>query len=339
MPRLGQLVTAIDLFHAELKQKRTRASNEDWHRIARHQLRTARDAARRGRVNDGWKALNCAQQQALHGLSAGEVQSAAAALKHESNSRLVGWMLEAATDNIAIVENELNPSEGAKAHDGRALAQTLLAAALEEQPHPAEGAAQAHHGRPESGRAPAAAYAALITTRGLLDQNSQNMWVRLRLVGERLLVATGLLAALLVGLGFAVAAKVLNDDQLPKVGVLHHFGVYLMIGLLGILGAVLSFALANLGSLEHSATRKIYRLASGRYLTPVARALVGAAAAIVAAIAVQARIVELNEDWLPMIAVAAGFSERLVRRLVDSLSIAAEKPRPSTPGTDKTAPC
>lgn len=310
MPRLGRLVTAIDLFAAELDalKKRMPAGDGDWQAVACDHLGAAQEAARRGRINDGWEAFHSAQQWALHALSASEVKSEAVALKRQSTAKLVGWMRESAVESIAMVEAELCSAEGAKAHDWRA----------------------------ESGRAPAAAYAELITTRRLLDQSSQDMYVRLRLVGERLLLATVMLAVLLVGLGFAVAADVL-DENLAKVSVLHHFGVYLMIGLLGILGALLSFALGSLGSLEHSARRKIYELASGRYPATVARILVGAAAAIVVAIAVQSGIVTLNPDWLPMIAVAAGFSERLVRRIVESLSAGAEEPRPSTRPAGRTA--
>ena len=54
------------------------------------------------------------------------------------------------------------------------------------------------------------------------------------------------------------------------------------------------------------------------------------------AIAVQSGVVALNPEWLLILAVAAGFSERLVRRIVESLSADAEKPRESTPDAGRT---
>jgi hypothetical protein len=94
-----------------------------------------------------------------------------------------------------------------------------------------------------------------------------------------------------------------------------------VIALLGVLGALLSL---SIGTLRPSGNRRIYELATGRYAATIARLLVGAAAALVVAIAVQSGVVMLNPDWLLMLAVAAGFSERLVRRIVNSLSADAE---------------
>ncbi|WP_405064990.1 hypothetical protein OG558_23855 [Kribbella sp. NBC_01510] len=184
------------------------------------------------------------------------------------------------------------------------------------------------------GPASAAAYAALITVRRLLDEHSHNTYLRLRLIGQRLLLATVRMAASFIGLGFAVAADVLGPTQFASITILHDFGTYLMIGCLGILGALLSFAL---GALPSGTSRRIYELASGRYSATIARVLAAAMAAIVVAIAIQARVVPLEAKWLLMFAIAAGFSERLVRRIVESLSADAEKPRSSAPTPDKPA--
>jgi hypothetical protein len=162
-----------------------------------------------------------------------------------------------------------------------------------------------------------------------LDENSNNMYLRLRLVGQRLLLATGLMAALLVALGGLVTADVLRSS-FANVTVLHDIGTLSVIALLGVLGALLSF---SIGTLRSGGDRRIYELASGRYASTIARILVGAAAAIVVAVAVQSGVVALNRDWLLMLAVAAGFSERLVRRIVESLSADAERPRGSAPSS------
>ena len=172
----------------------------------------------------------------------------------------------------------------------------------------------------------------LIRAQLTLDENSQNAYLRLRLVGQRLLLATVLLVVLLVGLGAVVAAGGLGSG-LPDVTVLHELGTYATIALLGMLGALLSF---SLGTLRSEGSDRIYELASGRYAGTLARILVGGAAAVVVAIAVQSGVVALNPEWLLILAVAAGFSERLVRRIVESLSADAEKPRESTPDAGRT---
>jgi hypothetical protein len=81
-----------------------------------------------------------------------------------------------------------------------------------------------------------------------------------------------------------------------------------------------------MGAMASGADRRIYELASGRFAATLARILVGAAAAIVITIAVQSGVVALNSEWLLILAVAAGFSERLVKRIIESLSADAEKP-------------
>jgi hypothetical protein len=205
----------------------------------------------------------------------------------------VGWRKGAAAANLA----------------GRRSALDAITAG-EKEPRATEAA------NPRPGRVPDAAYAALISAQRIVDENSHNTYLRLRLVGQRLLPATGLMAALLVSLGGLVTGDVLGLS-FSNVTVLHDIGTYSVIALLGGLGALLSL---SIGTLRPSGNRRIYELATGRYAATIARLLVGAAAALVVAIAVQSGVVTLSPDWVPMLAVAAGFSERLVRRIVESLS-------------------
>jgi hypothetical protein len=52
----------------------------------------------------------------------------------------------------------------------------------------------------------------------------------------------------------------------------------------------------SIGTLRSGANRRIYELANGRYAATIARILVGAAAAIVVAVAVESGVVTLNPD-------------------------------------------
>jgi hypothetical protein len=264
-----------------------------------------RHAANQRRLDNGWDFLHSAQRQALNALTRPEIESAVAALDRECSAKLVGWRREAATANLTMVRQAL----------GAIAAREVEAGA----------AGQPADSQPE--RAPDVVYAALIQAQRILDENSHNLYLRLRLVGQRLLLATVLMAALLFGLGSVVAANLLGPRLFVEVTVLHDIGTYTTIALLGMLGALLSF---SIGTLRSGSSRRIYELATGRYAATIARILVGAAAAIVVAIAVQSGVVALNPNWLLILAVAAGFSERLVRRIVESLSADAEKPREST---------
>jgi hypothetical protein len=264
-------------------------------------LAAAREAASRRRLDDGWDFLHSAQRQAVNGLRHSEIDSIVAALNAECSAKLVGWRKTAAAANLAKARQALTEI------DDRDL-----------QSH------GSHVADVVPVLVPDAAYAALITAQRMLDENSHNTYLRLRLIGHRLLLATALMAAVLTGLGGVVAAGGMGTDSFSNVTVLHDARTYSMIALLGILGALLSF---SIGTLHSGGSRRIYELATGLYTVTVARILVGATAAIVVAIAVQSGVVTLNPDWLLILAVSAGFSERLVRRIVDSLSADAEKPR------------
>jgi len=70
---------------------------------------------------------------------------------------------------------------------------------------------------------------------------------------------------------------------------------------------------------------RIYELASGNIATTLARILVGSGSALVTISATQLDLLPIRPDWAMLAGVAAGFSERLVRRVVESLSESAEE--------------
>jgi hypothetical protein len=303
--RLSRLVTAIDLFSVELEALTERDHPPDpgggWRVVAEEQLARARTAAHDRRIDDAWDFLHSSRRQALNALSLAEVRNVVVVLQQEAAEKLVGWRRAAAAAVIATAR--------------KALAETTTGS--DEQ----------------LDRPPGAVYSALIKGQQLLDENSHNAYLRLRLVGQRLVLAATLLAATLIGLGAVVAIDALGD-QFGSVTVLHEIGTYLTVALLGALGALLSF---SLGTLRAGTSRRIYELASARYAATAARLLVGSAAAITVGIALQSGVVTINQGWLLIIVVAAGFSERLVRQIVESLSADAEKPREPTPSSGSTS--
>jgi hypothetical protein len=105
--------------------------------------------------------------------------------------------------------------------------------------------------------------------------------------------------------------------------ILHDGTHYWSIVALGALGAVLSF---SIGTLRTSRNARIHELASGNYVTIVARVSTGSAAALVVTVAVETQVLSAPVAWVPALAVVAGFSERLVRRIVESVSGSVERP-------------
>jgi len=308
-PRLSRLVTTIDLFAMESAPRRhtgpglVQPRAEGWAMVALEQLDAARQAANERRLDDGWNFLHSAQRQAMNALTVSEAADRALALERECAAKLTGWRREAAAGMVSLIKAALLPAPAESDTDAASSA----------------GAA----GNPVL--APAGVRTSLIAVQRLLDDNSNNAYLRLRLVGQRLLLSTVLLFLLLVALGCLVTSRALNTPAFARVTVLQEPGTYTTVALLGVLGALLSF---SIGAMATGAHRRIYELASGRFAATVARLLVGATAAIVVAIAVQSGVVALNPDWLLLLAVAAGFSERLVKRIIESLSADAEKPQP-----------
>jgi 8-oxo-dGTP pyrophosphatase MutT (NUDIX family) len=163
----------------------------------------------------------------------------------------------------------------------------------------------------------------------LLDENSMNVYLKLRLSRTALPIAAALLGAILVALGFAVRRGWF--DALGEQGafVLTDFGLFSGAAVLGAFGAMLSLALDRDGA--SLANRRIYEVAGAHVAVPVARLSIGAASGVLVVAAVQSSLADVGQSWAILAAIPAGFSERLVRRSVESLDISASGAR-STPG-------
>lgn len=159
----------------------------------------------------------------------------------------------------------------------------------------------------------------------MLDDDSQKTYLRLRLLGRRVAVATLLLALAMAAL---TAVVLLAPDAAD--GVLGDRSWFARVVVLGALGAMLSAAIS---AMDHGSAPRVYELSTPLLATAVARVLTGSAAAVVTVMAAESGVLPVTTDWLPLVAVVSGFSERLVRRVVATLSDAAEQkaPAPTAP--------
>jgi 8-oxo-dGTP pyrophosphatase MutT (NUDIX family) len=156
----------------------------------------------------------------------------------------------------------------------------------------------------------------------MLDEESTNKYIKLKIAGRRLVIAAVLLALTILGLWVATAlgwfAGLTIDSE--STFVLHDGGLFGGVLLLGIFGAMLSLAL----DLSHTSPTqsRIYDLTTTQIAAPLARISIGAGSAVLTVSAAQAALVGGGTPWLYLAAIPAGFSERLVRKSVENLETA-----------------
>lgn len=156
----------------------------------------------------------------------------------------------------------------------------------------------------------------LITAQEILDQHSTNVYLKLTLAGHRIATAAVLLA--LATTLLTVAAFLGWFAAIPVSGpfVLHEPFLFLGMLSLGIFGAMLSLTLDF--SNGSPAGNRIYDFTTTRLAVPLARFAIGAGSAVLTVATAQA-IIEGSPPWVFLLAIPAGFSERLVRRSIATL--------------------
>lgn len=155
----------------------------------------------------------------------------------------------------------------------------------------------------------------LTAAQQIFDEHTTNVYVRLRLASHRIIFAAILLTFTILSLWLAVALGAFTDG--PEV--LRNGGAYGGVMLLGMFGAMLSLSLDS--SKDAAARSRIYDFTLTRYAVPVARLAIGAGAAVLSVATVQSAITTGEPvPWVYLVAVPAGFSERLVRRSVETLA-------------------
>ena len=170
----------------------------------------------------------------------------------------------------------------------------------------------------EALRAPAAwRLRSLVQAQEILDQHNNNVYLKLRFAGRRIVTAAVLLTATILLLWLATYLDAFSRVAVAGPFVLHDPGLFAGVLLLGIFGAMLSLALDL--SKTAPANSRIYDLATARVAIPVARLAIGAGAAVLTVATAQAAVVGGSQPWVYLTAIPAGFSERLIRRSVETL--------------------
>ena len=166
----------------------------------------------------------------------------------------------------------------------------------------------------------------LVEATRLLDEQSANVYLKLRLTRVAVPLAAGLLVLILALLVLAVQFgwfAGLRDTAEPFV--LTDLGLLGGTMVLGAFGAMLSLALDRQSDAQ--ARKRIWQLVSVQFTVPVARLAIGAASGVVVVAATQSSIAEAGQAWAVLTAIPAGFSERLVRRSVEALDVSGAESR------------
>jgi hypothetical protein len=252
----------------------------------------------KGFAEESWRQVHAAERDLLHLADLGSLVSAYHRLSAEGTDKLSGWRLEAFTRALGpepVSEVDLDaPADaavlGARADLGRRLADA----------------------------------------RAILDEHFGNEAARARVVGRQLRVAAAGMSAMVASY---VAMTALGwPAQLAGDGasvLLTSSAAVVVVALLGMLGAFVSIALTSLAS--RGATR-VPQLEQA-YSISLVRPILGAASAVTAGLLVETglqSVVTVTDAGLVGVALAAGFTERLLRRTVASLASGPTEAREET---------
>lgn len=311
------------------------SSDAWWVRVAMHLLDDARVAADRNDLQQAWASALGAARMGIFGYDQHEMAAARVALQHEAVTKLDSWRRKTVVELLSRKENlddviekivgdesvtaevkailALPPSDAS-----REIAVLLRLREADYVDHVAMLLAGIAGGT-FSNYDEAAERRVLFHATLIRDEHSQNVYRRIGLVRRQLVTVSLVLStALATVLTLAVVAPI--DLNAAPSGTMAWVWVFLF----GVMGGCLT-ALLSVGS-KGSDLRMPEQLQL--WLITAARPLVGGAAALLAFVLFQAQILRLGPSdriaGLLVVAFAAGFSERLVSRAVESVTVKGE---------------
>jgi putative (di)nucleoside polyphosphate hydrolase len=271
----------------EFKLRRTTGS-PPWIKPVSDALADARSARAEGRIEEAWGALKTAARLDLFGADRSELLARAASLRNEAASKLSGWRGQSVA---ALLELD-----------------TPLDRLGDADP-------PVNNPTPQAGGDEETKWRVYQAT-ALRDEDGDNTYYKVALAREQRTLLLGVLAAVITLLLVLVVVGWLSFDENPATP---SAGLLGGVALFGMLGACLS-AIRSMGRIpsgripEHTLASKL----------TVARPFIGAAAALGAFAIVTADFLKIDagEEATVVLAVAfaAGFSDRLVMGIVESVN-------------------
>ena len=312
-----RLWATIDEFETEMKSRST--PNAPWVTSAQAYLDSARTAFDERRYRWAWTSIKAARRELVDGFDSREVSIQSARLRIEAKEKLTNW-------RALAVDGLLDPAWttlGGEAHLREAIATAVgplsskpdgsqyqdlrlrIEKALSDPP-PRNAAGDLTEGRRR-----------LKEARRLFDEHEDNMWMKIDLLRRQVIGAGVVLFVLLVATFGALWLPSVADLELSTLSDPVMVGIVM---LLGGLGASVSGVLLPVGE---DRNRKIPDLRA-QYPVTWVRPLIGAAAALIVVTILRSGIggVAIDASAVPVAALAAGFSERILGQSVAMASAA-----------------
>lgn len=319
---------ALDLTRTELARRRG-SGDQQWAAASQAEIDNADKYRAAFKLDAAWSALNSAKRQIVWSFAGSELVAEARIVRHQAHDKLTGWRGESVTDLLPKeLLDTVSLGSGGLTIERRIRSRKLSAPIDEPESSDRGGPAT----RDDAGAADSSAAAdapfdysslvddlqtRLIAAKELVDTQSDNIYHKYRILRRAVIITTTLLAVFLIALMAIVALEWVPSSLINEDSPLGNWRLLSVVMCLGIIGAVLSSA-TNLRDRDDKLRIPDLRV---RYTLMGMRPAVGAAGAIVVVVIIQSALGEtiaLEPTALPAVAIAAGFTERLVTRTVTS---------------------
>jgi hypothetical protein len=310
-----RLQSAIDEFTVE-KEARSSSSPGNWVRAADDHLQHAKE--HQNEMNAAWSSLKAAQRELIEAWGEMELLIEGDRVIREAVDKLHGWRLHAVSDALAIPALERLRKATTTALDNRSSESAARTPLGVEESMPAT---LTHGPKLMSTRELAELRNRVKAARRILDEDQDNVYRRLQLLRGHLFKAGCVLAAaLLLVLGVLRLVLWLGWSPSDEDVLLSDWRSFLMVMVLGALGASLSGVLTLLG---RDAVQRIPDVRAQRNLVWL-RPVIGSAAAVIVVGVVRSGLggLMVDPEAAFVAAMLAGSSERLVSRAVANASAA-----------------
>ncbi len=301
--------------------KRCQAEENIWQRVGVHLttaaqcLKQAQEALRDNNPDLGWKHFKTARRLDLHGWYAldreGQYRARCLAIQREAEEKLGdSWRKKTISDTLkykgprhpdqVVLHDEVNEAFG------KSTRKTTTIHLLDDETEPPEP--------PTSLSVDALIYVAQI-----LDEHHDNVYQRLGIIRERLLLLDCIaVVALLVWIAWMLISAPIDFTATFAATPIAAWQLYGLTILLGLNGALVS----GFATTQETSKAKIPEQLQTTEVS-VARLVMGAVSAVALATFLSSGILNLSSNALPVIlfaAFAAGFSEQLVVKAVETVA-------------------
>lgn len=166
---------------------------------------------------------------------------------------------------------------------------------------------------------------ALVLVQAHLDEHNDNRYRQLAIHARSLRYIGSLVVALLVAFGLVIAigdltlpTQLTNEDGTSVRSLLADFDSYLLVIVLGAMGALLSVFMSRISGPDANPLKDL-----GNRVSSYVRPLLGGLSAVVVVLVLESgvqNVVTLGKDGLLVGALLAGFSERLIDRALSGIA-------------------